>query len=580
VATKSVIDIEIKDQAFKEFLALFEKYQAQLKKMPGAWGKVGDATKNSAKGFEGATAALLKAADAMNNLVKSQEKLNSNAGKFNKHLKDSERSFSSITKKTAEIGKSVAGTTLNLLKWVGVGSAFGLLGAAGGLFGLAGLATSASNTRRQAQELGVSPGQLKAANVNFGRYGDVGGLLSGISGAQTDLSKQWAFGASGLNANESSANLLPQILRKAAEVYKSGPAATAGQRLEVSGLTQFGVTVQQARQYASLTKEEIELAERRYKQDSAQLELNDKTLRRWQDLDVQLGRSREKIENTFITLLEKLAPQIEVLSDKFAGAVESFLKNPKMGEYIDMFSKKIGEFAEYLASDKFKTDVNDFLKSVEDIARALSTLAKFINDMTDDFLGVKGTREAMGIRERKEGDVDFEARNPNWNDLKQMWKGTQGKLKGVSPDLAQAIWNAGLTPISGVRTEEEEAKLRHHQINGQWYTKEGRLAAAPGKSPHLKGSAVDIDPTEAEKISDEELAKYGLWRPYGRKDYNHIELLPPEKRKKADDKVGMNNWNPTPIQLSVNTTKIPGQDNDINILNAGGYYTGLNVRAG
>ena len=32
-------------------------------------------------------------------------------------------------------------------------------------------------------------------------------------------------------------------------------------------------------------------------------------------------------------------------------------------------------------------------------------------------------------------------------------------------------------------------------------------------------------------------------------------------------------WNPTPISLNVNTVKIPGQETNINLLAAGGYYT-------
>ena len=36
-------------------------------------------------------------------------------------------------------------------------------------------------------------------------------------------------------------------------------------------------------------------------------------------------------------------------------------------------------------------------------------------------------------------------------------------------------------------------------------------------------------------------------------------------------------WNPTPISLAVNTVKIPGQDTNVNLLAAGGYYTALGV---
>ena len=38
MAARSVLAIDVDDKAFKEFKALFDKYQEQLKKLPGAWG--------------------------------------------------------------------------------------------------------------------------------------------------------------------------------------------------------------------------------------------------------------------------------------------------------------------------------------------------------------------------------------------------------------------------------------------------------------------------------------------------------------------------------------------------------------
>lgn len=580
MATKSVIDIEVNDEKFKEFSKLFEKYQKSLTKMPGQWGNINKSVSSLQGNFNRIQHSLDTIASRLDKNYVALKNTNDVAQK-------TARNFDGISKSAKSVASSVAGTTFNLLKWGAATAAFGLLGAAGGLFGIGSLAGSASNIRRQGQELGVTPGQLKAARLNFGRYGDVNSLLQGISGAQTDLSKQWAFGASGLNPNQNAAQLLPQILRKAAEVYKSGSAATAGQRLEVSGLTQLGVTVQQARQYASLTKEEIALAEKRYAEDAKALELNDKLLRRWQDLDVQLGRAREKIENTFLTGLEKLTPSLTKLSDAFSTAVSNLLKSPKIGDFLEAVGKKLENFANYLVTDEFKDDVNDFLQATKDIANALVELADFISEVLPKR---GGSPEELS----KEGEPAFKPRSMNLNDIRQMWRGTDKKLQGVDPKLAQAIWSAGLNPISGVRTEQEEAALRDHidPKTGLWVTKEGRPVAQPGQtSHHTTGTAVDIDPRQAERISDEYLDKYGLYRPYGKKDYNHIELkkqLDKEKKSNADEKHSMLNsssfgggtpspWNPTSIALNINTTKVPGVDNNIALLQAGGYYTQMGI---
>jgi len=588
MATKSVIDIEVNDEKFKEFSKLFEKYQKSLTKMPGQWGNINKSVSSLQGNFDRIQHSLDTIASRLDKNYVALKNTNDVAQK-------TARNFDGISKSAKSVASSVAGTTFNLLKWGAATAAFGLLGAAGGLFGIGSLAGSASNLRRQGQELGVTPGQLKAARLNFGRYGDVNGLLQGISGAQTDLSKQWAFGASGLNPNQNAAQLLPQILRKAAEVYKSGSAATAGQRLEVSGLTQFGVTVQQARQYASLTKEEIALAEKRYAEDAKALELNDKLLSRWQDLDVQLGRAREKIENTFLTGLEKLTPSLTKLSDAFSTAVSNLLKSPKIGEFLEGLGKKLEDLSSYLVGKKFENDVNQFMETVGKIAQASVILADAIISIADV---LRPTDKEAGEAAWARGDLlEASKRLPAGDFISKSTAYSANKLRniksleGVDPDLANAVNRMGLLAISGKRDEKEEAKYRHHQINGQWYTKEGRLAAAPGMSHHLTGSAVDIDARQAETISDEELEKYGLWRPHGRKDYNHIELkkqLDKEKKSNADEKHSMLNsssfgggtpspWNPTSIALNINTTKIPGVDNNIALLQAGGYYTQMGI---
>jgi hypothetical protein len=229
MAIKSVIDIEINQEAFKEFESLFAKYQSNLGKMPGQWGKVGSATSNTAKTFNEAADALVRAAEAMQGIANAQDKVTKGQNKFNQFAQSTSKNFQEVSKSAIQIGKSVAATTLNLMKWVGIGGALGLVGGAGGLFGIGGLATSVGDTRKRAQGLGVTAGELKATETNFQRYTDVNALLSNLASAQTDIAKQYAFQANQLDANQSAADLLPKLLRRAGEVYKQGPAATAQQ---------------------------------------------------------------------------------------------------------------------------------------------------------------------------------------------------------------------------------------------------------------------------------------------------------------------------------------------------------------
>ena len=55
----------------------------------------------------------------------------------------------------------------------------------------------------------------------------------------------------------------------------------------------------------------------------------------------------------------------------------------------------------------------------------------------------------------------------------------------------KTLADAGVPIISGIRTDEDQAKLRHHQVNGQWFTKEGLPVAE--NNTHKNGTNIDVD---------------------------------------------------------------------------------------
>ena len=589
MATKSVIDIDINDEKFREFQKLFEKYQQSLGKMPNQWGKINKEVSSLQGNFNRVQHALDTIASRLDKNYKTLQNTDQVVNKTEKH-------FQNIGKTAASISKNIASTTFNLLKWGSVSTAFGLLGAAGGLFGIGSLAGGANDIRRQSQGLGVSAGELKSAQINFQRVADVNSVLGNLATAQTDIQKQWAFQAAGVNANQNVAQLLPQLLRKAGEVYKAGSTATAQQRLDVSGLSALGIDVETARRMASLRKDEIDNIEKKYNADTKSLALTDALLLRWQDLDVQLTRSKTKIENVFLTGLESLVKPLDELSDSFSDAVKAFLESPKLKEWIGDVGKKLEEFAGYLKKDEFKQDVQDWLSMLNDLKDEFSGLLVLLKP----FALLAPTNIQRGYEAAAKGDM-FEAsrRLPAGDFANLLLAQSNPQLKGVNPQLAATLISAGLGGEinSGFRTEKEEAALRHHidPKTGKWVTKDGLPVTQPGEtSHHTLGTAVDIN--NARKYSDEYLAQYGLYRPLGSKDPGHIELknmlenqssnntgsgVPQSSSAPAGNyagNLGSLNWNPTPISLSVNTTKIPGQDTNVDILKAGGYYTSIGLR--
>ena len=144
MANKSVISIDVNDSKFKEFAASFAKYQDALKAMTNDWDK-----SNAASGKHAADTEK-----ALKKIQKAQKDLN-------KDIADGLSVLKGVSKVTGDIAANFASSAVSIAKWL-------TLSAIGSGFGLGALAGSATNTRKSATGLGVTSGELRAANVNYG----------------------------------------------------------------------------------------------------------------------------------------------------------------------------------------------------------------------------------------------------------------------------------------------------------------------------------------------------------------------------------------------------------------------------
>ena len=190
MTTRSVIDIDIRTQAWDEFQAAFNKYRKAVDDAPDAWAKVDKAVKASSNPFKQISAVLQGTTAQIRQAATAQEKLRISAVGTGKV-------FGTMAKSTAALAKNIKAVTLDLLRWGSLTSVFsGLLGA-GGLFGLDRLAQAAGNSRRESQGLGVSPGELQAARINYQKLVDVDSMLTKINEAKQDGTKRYAIAAAG-----------------------------------------------------------------------------------------------------------------------------------------------------------------------------------------------------------------------------------------------------------------------------------------------------------------------------------------------------------------------------------------------
>ena len=327
MATKSVIEIDILDEKFKSFQQAFEKYQKAVKGMPADWQKVNT---------------------TLNNIDASQKKMN-------KSLSDNSNALKDVAFQTGVIAKNLASSAISIAKWVA-------LGAIGSGFGLGGIAASANDYRRKAQGLGISTGDLRGANVTLSRYINPESTLGNIADIKADLTRQQILGRLGGGANQSPAEMLPNLLRNAVSQFKQG--GQTQQYAEAMGLTQV-FTLEELRRLASLSEKELSDTIADYERIRNRLKVTDADSKAVQDFYVNLKLAGQEIETTLIKAIAPLSGQFSEISKVIT----------------EQLTQSITEFANYLSSPEGKQALTDFFEGIKIVADFIFTTFGKVSDV-------------------------------------------------------------------------------------------------------------------------------------------------------------------------------------------------------
>lgn len=353
MAVKSVIDVEVNDEAFVTFKALFDRYKEQVAEMPGAWGEVDKAVGGVSATFGDVVAAMMAQATFAEALEKHERKRANEAERTS-------RAFKGLSIYSKDIAKNVAGATTQLLKWVSLTGVFsGLLGF-GGLYGIDRLALNAASGRRSSLGLGIGYGEQKAFETDFGRIVDPAAFLSGVAESLHDVTKRWTLTAAGVpsaaiatgNAGAVGASLLSSVKT----LVDRTPSNQLQQLSDARGLGQF-FSIQDLIRLKATPQGELAAQAGAYSRDARSFGLSDSTTLAWQNFATQLTRAGQKIENVFVRGLTPLTPALSALSDSFAKAVETLLVSPRIKDDLAALGKGLESFAGYVASDKFQSNV-------------------------------------------------------------------------------------------------------------------------------------------------------------------------------------------------------------------------------
>ncbi|EAA8719803.1 hypothetical protein HU47_15060 [Salmonella enterica subsp. enterica serovar Abaetetuba] len=458
MAAKSIVEIDVQDEKFQSFLEKFNEYQKALSELPEQWRgavhglgeaaketeRVRDGTEGITKAFADGVAALSSVNDGLDRLNGNLEKATKTQTEFNRKSGGARNFLNKASKDAKSLAGHIKDATTSLLSWGTVLGLFSGLAGAGGLWGLNHLAGNASAQRFTAMGLGTTAGGLNSTAVNFQKaLGNPVGTLGAIRDAQLDLSKRWQFRAMGVdNPDRDPAELLPEMIKAARDIFVRNGSTQQG--AEAYGLTNY-FTLDDLNRFKKMSDEEIDAMAKQAQQDTRRLQLTDQQLRQWQDFNIQLDRSKVSIGNTFIRGLAPLAPVLGKLSDAFSDAIETVLKSPELGKWIDGLSDGIRRFGNYLASPEFQKDVEAFISGVERLGRVIGKVIDWISGKSDITADDIKSRSSILSDEKRTDPVTSETYTPGGDDDPRVWSW----LKGVKKFFA----SGDVKPVDGKQAD-------------------------------------------------------------------------------------------------------------------------------
>jgi hypothetical protein len=182
MVNRPILEIEVDDSAFKEFLRKFNEYQDLLKGLPDFWKAAGKEIEGQRSQFEKIRAEVAAAGDSSAAIEKSQDGINK--------LADGVAISFGLLSHGKHFASNIHKSTQSLMKCTKLTSVFGGFLGAGGLYGIDRMAASVAGQRTSATGLGVSYGERASFLTNFGPLGNPEGILQGFSAGLADPVKK------------------------------------------------------------------------------------------------------------------------------------------------------------------------------------------------------------------------------------------------------------------------------------------------------------------------------------------------------------------------------------------------------
>ncbi len=353
---RPILRISLDDSELVAFQRKWTKYQEKLAEVAPAWAEVAELHGSTADKFD-----QMRVAGGLVNSISKEvvTTIHSTAISFSL-INDA---WTYIYRGGRKFREHIQESTQHLRRWERMTGVFAALVGAGGLYGIGRMAAGATARGREAAGLGTDFGGLSAAQVNWGRLGNVEGMIHGFNQNLLDprLPALHALGLDsvrGMNATDAMAASLPKIKK----LLDNTDPRNLANVVRGYGLDTLGIDTQTARLIQRLPESEIDDIIAAQQRNKNPFGLDKTTLEKWAEFTTQMERAGVGIKNALVIGLVPLAGPLGDLSASVVHAVGVLVST--QGDRANRLLTRIGSafegFGNWLGSGGVQTALSDF----------------------------------------------------------------------------------------------------------------------------------------------------------------------------------------------------------------------------
>jgi hypothetical protein len=384
MVTKSIIDIDVKDEKFRQFFEMFSEYQEKLKEAPESWKKLDEVTGAGAAALGAAVSVLLEPLQQsvahtagiehyLKAAVKAQEQ-------FKRATHQSENGLKKMGREASQVAHTIFGIGKFILKTGAIGG--GLF--AGGLFGLDRLGQSAVSSQRSALGLGLTTGQYRAFSTDLGRYLNPA-ILSSVSQSQSDFTgRVWLSRATGLSPDQVSqmnaGDLSARLAIRAHDWWQNTPARLRTvQNLQATGFQQVGLSLEDMKRLGATPIGQLRQAQAQYAHDAAQLNISKAATNQLYAFTRQLHLAGQTMETFFANKLAALGPALGKFMTSLEKDAEILIGEILTPANLKRIANGMDDLTNYLGKVNFQKIGQDIVSFGSTVAAIAGYIAKLFN---------------------------------------------------------------------------------------------------------------------------------------------------------------------------------------------------------